>query len=74
MAYNLYSRLRALLFQDRLEIASVTAVEDGRVTVALPDGSPVSVRGDAVVGDRVYIRGGVIEGKAPALSVVQITI
>ncbi len=74
MSYNLYSRLRALFFDDRLEVGSVTATEPGRVTVALPDGSTVSVIGEATVGDRVYIRGGVIEGMAPALTVVDITI
>lgn len=74
MSYNLYSRLRALFYQDRLEVGSVIAVEPGRVTVALPDGATVNVLGDATVGDRVYIRGGAIEGKAPALTVVDISI
>lgn len=74
MAFNLYSSLRALLFTDRVQAGTVTAIETGRVTVTLPDGSLATVRGSATVGGRVYIRAGAIEGPAPALTVVDIEV
>lgn len=74
MSFNLYSSLRSLFFSDRVQVGTVTAVDSGRVTVTLPDGSIQSVRGAGGVGGRVYIRGGVIEGPAPSLTVVVIDI
>ena len=74
MSFNLYSSLRSLFFSDRVQVGTVTAVDSGRVTVILPDGSIQTVRGAGSIGARVYIRGGVIEGPAPSLPVVSIDI
>jgi hypothetical protein len=40
----------------------------------LPDGALVSVRGEAVLNQHVFIRDGVIEGPAPEMTAVLIEI
>ena len=46
-------------------IASV----DGIVTLELPGGGYLKARGQAAVAQRVFVRGGVVEGEAPHLPV-----
>ena len=41
------------------------------VTVTLPGGGVIHARGQATLGQRVFIRDGVIEGPAPALTYVE---
>lgn len=74
MSYNLYKRLQALFPGDRMQVGTVDSINGSSITVILPDGSVTVVIGAAQVGDHVYIRGGRIEGEAPALSVVQIEV
>lgn len=74
MTFNLYKRLRSLFPESRLQVGTVTAVETGRAIITLPDGSTTSARGIANIGDAVYVRDSVIEGEAPALTVVEIEI
>lgn len=74
MSYNLYKALRAIVPGARLVIGTVTLVETGRVTVELPDGSTMAAKGVATVGNKVYVKDGVIEGIAPSLTVVEIEI
>lgn len=74
MSFNLYKRLRALFPGARLQVGSVTAVDGAKVTVELPDGATMTVRGSATIGSKVYVRDGAIEGQAPSLATVEIEI
>jgi len=74
MTFNLYKRLRSLFPEPRLQVGTVTAVDIGQATITLPDGSTTTARGLADLGDQVYIRNGVIEGEAPAMTVVEIEV
>ncbi len=68
MSWNPYSRLTQLLAGPPLDVGVVLSVEGDGVIVELVSGAPVRVRGVATVGAWVYVRGGVVEGPAPALS------
>lgn len=72
MSSNPYKRLRGLLPAPALEYGVVQSADAGGVVVELPDGALVRVRGEGTVGDAVFIRGGAIDGPAPALDVVVI--
>ena len=71
---NLWKRLKQLLPDPPLLVGTVDSVTAYGAVVILPDGSPVSVRGDGTVGDKVFIRDGLIEGQAPNLPTVLIEI
>lgn len=71
---NLWKRLKQLLPEAPLLVGEVTGVTSYGAIVELPDGSIVSVRGEALVGQQVFIRDGVIEGMAPGLTTVLIEI
>lgn len=71
---NLWKRLKQLLPEPPLLIGVVDSVSTYGAVVELPDGSLVSVRGDATVGQQVFIRNGLIEGLAPSLTVTLIEI
>ena len=64
-----FRRLQDLVAAPPLDVGDVTAVSGGLATVTLVGGGTVNARGAATVGQRVYVRGGVIEGPAPALPV-----
>ncbi|MCC4116340.1 hypothetical protein LLG90_13350 [Aromatoleum toluclasticum] len=68
MSWNPYKRLVALLPGAPLLTGQVIAVHADGVTIQLSDSAQLRVRGEAAVGDHVYVRGGVIEGPAPALT------
>jgi len=55
-----------------LQVATVDAVgADNTLTVSLPGGgAALRVRGVASVGDKVFIRGDLVEGPAPDLPLV----
>lgn len=76
MSGTLYRRLRELLPPPPLVVATVVAVNaDGTSTLTLPGGATITARGTAVaVGSRAFVRAGVVEGPAPALSQVTIEI
>lgn len=65
---NPYKRLLALIPGQPIDAGEVTAVGTDGVTVQLVGGGIVHVRGEALVGDHVYVRAGAIEGPAPALT------
>lgn len=65
--HNLYQQFRALLPHAPLQVGTVTAVAPGAVIVRLPGGGRLSARGEAAVGQNVFVRDGVIEGLAPNL-------
>jgi hypothetical protein len=59
--------LQDLVASAPLDVGQVTAVSGGSATVALQGGGEVNARGAATVGQRVYVRGGVVESVAPNL-------
>lgn len=71
---NLYHQFLALLPPRPLQVGAVTAVAGQLCTVQLPGGGVLQARGDAVVGDQVFVRDGLIEGLAPSLPIVSIDI
>ena len=62
---NIYVELKALLGPGRLEIGLVLSAANGTAVLELPGGGVVNARGPAVVGRRVYVQDGVIQGEAP---------
>lgn len=71
---NFYKQFKDLIPGDPLLIGEVIEASTGRATVQFLDGSLLQVRGTALVGQKVYIRGGFIQGEAPSLTVVEITL
>lgn len=71
---NLWKRLKQLLPDAPLLVGEVFSVSAYGAIVKLPDSAFVSVRGEATVGQKVFIRDGLIEGQAPNLSTVLIEI
>lgn len=71
--FNLFQLFKSLIPQEPVQIGTVSAVIDGVATVELPGGGLLYARGDASVGvgQRVFVRGGVIESPAPALTYVE---
>lgn len=72
--HNVYQQFRQLLPDPPLQAGTVTAVGAGVLTVQLPGGASITVRGDAQVGQNVFFRSGVVEGSAPnpTLEVIEI--
>ena len=70
MSTNLFTHFRRLLPAQPLLAGVVISAGSGAVVVELPGGSRVTVRGDGTVGMSVFIRGGAVEGVAPALTQV----
>lgn len=68
---NLYRQFMAWIPDRPLEVGDVTAVAAGVATVTLPGGGLLQARGVATVGQRVWVRDGVIEGQAPTLTYVE---
>lgn len=71
---NPFARFLQLLPSPALQVGDVVAVDAGLATIELPGGGRVQARGDVTVGARVFFRDGIIEGPAPALLFVDITI
>lgn len=73
---NLYRALRELLPEASLLVATVVAINpDSTSTVQYPGGNTQRVRGTvAAVASQVFIRNGVIEGPAPALTALTIEV
>lgn len=69
---NLYREFARLFAPDPLLAGEVVATSDVDVTVELPDGSLIKARGAATVGDMVFVRGGAVEGPAPAVASVTV--
>jgi len=64
---NLYRKFRALIPDAPLLVGTVVATMPLRVE--LPDGTHIPARGEAMVGERVFVRDGAVEGPAPLLPV-----
>jgi hypothetical protein len=72
--HNLYRRFRQLLPDPPLQAGIVVEVDASRVVIALPGGGLVHGRGEATLGQTMFVRDGVIEGEAPSLPQVDIEI
>jgi hypothetical protein len=64
---NLYKKFLALVPNPPLLIGTVIGVDPAHVQ--LPDGAIIVARGEALVGQRVFVRDGAIEGESPTLPV-----
>ena len=73
---NLYQALRELLPESPLLVASVVSINpDNTSTVQFPGGNQQRVRGTSTaVASQVFVRNGVIEGAAPALTALTIEV
>lgn len=71
---NLYKSLRALFPDPPLQVGEVVDYGNGEALVQLPGGGNITARGQAMIGDRVFVRDGVIEGQAPTLTIELIDI
>ncbi len=67
--HNLYDQFRQLIPEPALKVGTVTAMGAGSVTVALPGGGLVKARGQASIGQKVFVRDNIIEGIAPSLPI-----
>ena len=74
MITNLWRRLKQLLPEPPLLIGTIESTSDFGARVEYPDGSFSTVRGTGTVGQKVFVRNGMIEGPAPSLTVVLIEI
>jgi len=71
---NIYTQFKRLIPDAPLLVGIVTAYADGVATIELPDGGVITARGSASISDSVFVRDGVIEGTAPDLTAVEITV
>ena len=65
--HNLYQQFRQLLPDAPLQAGTVLGVGSGIALVVLPGGGLIRARGNAIVGQTVFVRDEVIEGIAPSL-------
>lgn len=66
---NPYRLLLDLLPKTPLQVGDVAGQVGELFIITLPDGGQIQARGTASVGDRVFVRDGLIEGAAPTLPV-----
>jgi hypothetical protein len=66
--HNLYERFRQLIPDPPLQAGTVIHIGSGVVTVVLPGGGLIKARGDAAIGQKVFVRDDAIEGVAPSLT------
>ncbi|MFM9902085.1 MAG: hypothetical protein ACKVOT_13825 [Polaromonas sp.] len=74
---NIYRALRAMLPEAPLLVATVVTVntDDGTSTIEYPGGNRQRVRGtSAPANSQVFVRNGIIEGAAPALTALTIEV
>lgn len=77
MSTNLYRQLRSLLPEPPLLVATVLSIDTdlGTSLVQFPGGGQQTVRGTAVaVGLGAFVRNGVVEGEAPALTYLEVEV
>lgn len=66
--HNLYQQFRQLIPDPPLQAGTVVGIGSGVVTIALPGGGLIKARGNATVGQKVFVRDDTIEGIAPSLT------
>ncbi|MDQ0068959.1 hypothetical protein J2W34_000733 [Variovorax boronicumulans] len=74
MAGNIYQQFFKLLPRRSRQVGTIVAMEGDVAAVELPGGGLLTVVGVGAVGDQVFVRDGVIEGQAPAMTPVVIEI
>ncbi len=74
MTTNLWKAFSDLAARPPLQVATVLSVSGGIARVQFPGGGELLARGEAQVGEKVFVRDGVIEGAAPSLPLFQIEI
>lgn len=70
MPSNPYTRFLALLPPKTQMVGTVSDVDGSLAIVTLDGGGQLQARGQVTVGDRVFVRDGLIEGEAPALTYI----
>jgi len=73
---NPWKALLGILPQDVDQVGQITTVlADGMSVVALVGGGSITATGDGYqVGDPVWVKGGIIRGRAPSLSPVDVEV
>ncbi len=71
---NLFTEFKKLVPDAPLLVGKIDSIADGVAVIELPDGSILNARGSGAVDDVVFVRNGLIEGPAPALTVVEILV
>jgi hypothetical protein len=66
---NLYKAFLDLIPDPALQVGVVQSISNNIATLEMPGGALLKARGEATVGQTVFVRGGVIEGQAPSLPV-----
>ena len=66
--HNLYEQFRQLIPEPPLQAGTVIEIGSGVLTVALPGGGLIRARGNATVGQKVFVRDDAVEGIAPSLT------
>lgn len=74
MNFNPYNRLRQLIAGPPTDVGEVLSASTDGAIIELVSGAQIRVRGEASVGDWVYVRDGVIEGPAPNLTGIEIEV
>lgn len=74
MSTNLFAQFKRILPAQPLLVGEAISSGSGAVLVELPGGDRISARGEATPGDNVFVRNGVVEGIAPALTLVLIDV
>jgi hypothetical protein len=69
MSKNLFRQFLDLIPDPALQVGTVASIANDIVSITMPGGGVLKARGEATVGQRVFVRGGVIEGPAPTLPV-----
>jgi len=68
--FNVLSMFRALIPTTPVVVGTVdTLISTGLYRVTLPGGGTILARGDATVGNLVFVRGNVIESVTPTLPI-----
>lgn len=68
---NIYRQFLDLIPARPLQVGTVSTIADGVAIITLPGGGVLQARGDAEMGQRVFVRDGLIEGPAPELAYVE---
>lgn len=71
---NPYSMFKSLIPNAPLLVGEVISSDGTSHTIRLPDNGVIVARGSASVGDKVFVRDGVVEGPAPTLDYYSIDI
>lgn len=74
MSSNLFVLFRRMIPTFPLQVGDVLSVDGDVAVVEMPGGGQLQARGAATVGQRVFVRNGLIEGLAPALPVETISL